>query len=192
MADPGRAPPKSAEIEIRCGTAEDAEQVAAIYAHSCLHTTATYDVEPWPVEAVRAKLQKLLDARFPLLVACDAAVPSTVLGYAYAGPFREKRAYDCTVEDTVYVHPDHFGKGIGSALLRELLAVCDRDGRWHQMLAVIGADNEASVHIHRKAGFVDVGRMPHVGRKFGTWLSVSIRQRALGKGSDAPPAHEPL
>lgn len=102
-----------------------------------------------------------------------------MIGYAYAGPFRERPAYDCTVEDSIYLAPEALGHGVGRALLAELIARCTQSG-YTQMLAVIGdSGNLASIGLHRAMGFEDVGVLRDVGHKFGRYLDVVILQKSL-------------
>ena len=104
---------------------------------------------------------------------------SHVIGYAYANHFRTRAAYRHTVEDSVYVAPDAVGRGVGKALLNELVARCRSQGL-QQMLAVIGdSGNAASIGVHAACGFELVGTMKAVGRKFDRWVDVVIMQRAL-------------
>ena len=105
-----------------------------------------------------------------------------VVGYAYANHFRTRAAYRYTVEDSVYVAPDAQRRGVGKALLAELVARCGARGL-HQMLAVIGdSGNLGSIAVHRACGFDDVGVMKAVGRKFDRWVDVVVMQRALAPG----------
>ncbi len=108
-------------------------------------------------------------------------------GFAYASLFRGRPAYRYTVEDSVYIEPDALGAGIGSALLSMLIAQCTGRG-YRQMMAVIGdSDNQASIRLHAKHGFVQTGLMPSVGFKFGRWVDSVSMQRPLGPGDTTLP-----
>ncbi|HSQ05616.1 MAG TPA: GNAT family N-acetyltransferase, partial [Burkholderiales bacterium] len=108
-------------------------------------------------------------------------------GYAYASTYRTRPAYRYTVEDSVYVHPDCAGQRIGSALLPEVIAGCERAGR-RQMIAVIGdSENWPSIKLHEKFGFRHAGLLPATGYKFGRWVDSVLMQRELGPGSAQPP-----
>jgi phosphinothricin acetyltransferase len=107
-----------------------------------------------------------------------------VVGYAYATQFRDRPAYAATCENSIYVAPDALGRGIGTALLGELLSRAHA-ARFEQMIAVIGGGEPASVALHAKSGFVHAGRMCDVGRKFGRLLDTVYMQRALGEGPSA-------
>jgi L-amino acid N-acyltransferase YncA len=161
----------------------DAEAVAAIYGHHVLHGTATFDTEPPSIDDMRAKIALILAKALPFLVIeCN----NMVVGYAYATPFRDRKAYAATCENSIYIHPEHIGQGIGTALLAALLDASQVAG-FRQMIAVIGGGEPASVALHTRAGFEHAGRMKSVGRKFGLWLDTVYMQRALGVGDNIPP-----
>ena len=129
----------------------------------------------------------LVDNGFPYLVAERG---ETVLGYAYAGPYRPRPAYRFTVENSVYVSREARRLGLGSALLAALIDDATARG-FRQMVAVIGdSGNEASVGIHASHGFRHVGTFENVGRKHGRWLDTVLMQLTLGDGAEAPPLDE--
>lgn len=162
---------------VRPATREDLPAIQAIYAHHVLHGTGTFEVVPPSLEEITARWEKVLARGQPWLVACDAA--GAVLGYAYAGPFRERAAYARTVEDSVYVSASAAGRGLGRALLGALIDASRAAGA-AQMLAVIGdSGNAASLALHRAMGFTDAGLLREVGEKFGRVLDVVILQRSL-------------
>jgi phosphinothricin acetyltransferase len=170
----------------------DASEIAAIYAHHVLHGVATFEVEPPDAEEIGRRIAKVRDAGHPWLVARDAA--GAMLGYAYAGPFHPREAYRFTCEDSIYLAHDRLGQGIGAALLAALIDAAEAAG-FRQMIAQIVApapeNPGASIPLHRRFGFSEVGRTIAVGRKFGRWLDVVTMQRALGAGDGSPPAEEP-
>jgi L-amino acid N-acyltransferase YncA len=105
------------------------------------------------------------------------------LGFAYASLLRPRPAYRFSAEDSVYLHPDAQGRGVGRALLAGLLARCQAGGAW-QMLAVIGdSANHGSIVLRRSPGFERCGLLQAVGWKFGRWLDGVPMQRALGAGA---------
>jgi phosphinothricin acetyltransferase len=157
---------------------DDAPGIAAIYAHHVLHGTATFDTEAPSVDTWRAKILDISARGWPMLVSERGGV---VTGYAYATQFRDRPAYAATCENSIYVAPDALGGGIGSALLRELLARASQAG-FEQMIAVIGGGEPASVALHAKLGFAHAGRMRDVGRKFGRLLDTVYMQRTLSGG----------
>jgi phosphinothricin acetyltransferase len=116
-----------------------------------------------------------------------AEVDGAVLGFAYAAPYRPRASYRYTVEDSVYIHPDHLAEGVGKALLAELILVCERRGL-RQMVAVIGdSANAGSVGLHRSLGFEIVGVGRGLGFKHGRWLDIVHMQRQLGEGESTAP-----
>lgn len=168
---------------IRDARESDGAAIAAIYAHHVLHGTATYDVEPPQPPDMAAKLGDVTARGWPFIVAEEDGV---VAGYAYATQIRERAAYAWTAEDSVYVHPDQAGKRIGTALLEELCRRAEACG-FRQMIGVIGGAEPASIRVHARCGFREVGRAYGVGWKHGRWLDNVYMQRALGKGSRAAP-----
>jgi L-amino acid N-acyltransferase YncA len=169
---------------IRAALPSDIPAIARIYAHAVLHGTASFEIAP-PDEAEMARRQRvLLDGGHPYLV---AEADGAVLGYAYAGPYRARPAYHWSVEDSVYIAPEAHRRGIGRALLEELIAESERRG-FRQMIAVIGDSVQTpSIELHRALGFRLIGTIVSVGFKHGRWLDSVLMQRALGRGdTDAP------
>jgi L-amino acid N-acyltransferase YncA len=162
-------------LTIRTATINDAPEIAAIYAHHVAVGTASFDTEGPPVTVWEAKIADIVQRGWPFLVAEDAG---RVTGYAYATQFRDRPAYAHTCEDSIYVHPDAVGHGIGSQLMDALLADALAAG-FHQMIAVIGGGEPASIALHAKAGFCHAGRMEKVGLKFGRLLDTVYMQRGL-------------
>jgi phosphinothricin acetyltransferase len=121
---------------------------------------------------------------YPHLVAVHGG---RAVGYAYAGPYRPRAAYGDTVENSVYLHPDTIGRGIGRLLLEVLVAECEARG-FREMVAVVGdSGNMASIRLHERLGFRMVGVLRSVGYKRGRWLDTVLLQRELGLGDGAPP-----
>jgi L-amino acid N-acyltransferase YncA len=171
-------------IDIRPASAGDIAAIARIYAGAVKHGTASFELQP-PSEAEMARRQQILLAKnYPYIVAERAGV---IAGYAYAGPYRERHAYDWCVEDSIYIAPEFHRQGIGRQLLERL--VMDSEARgFRQMLAVIGdTANTASTAVHAAAGFRLVGTFQSIGYKHGRWLDTVLMQRALGSGDGAPP-----
>jgi L-amino acid N-acyltransferase YncA len=163
-------------MELRAALPTDVISILSIYAHHVRHGLGTFETEPPDLHEMASRHAQITAAGFPYLVAVEA---SAVVGYAYANQFRTRAAYRYTVEDSVYIAPDAQRRGIGKALLAELVARCNAQGL-HQMLAVIGdSGNVGSIGVHRACGFEDVGVMKEVGRKFDRWVDVVIMQRAL-------------
>ena len=171
-------------LTIRPATTDDVDAIQAIYAHHVKTGTASFEEVPPDTNAIAARLQNALDNNRPYLVAEQTGV---VQGFAYASSFRPRSAYRHTVEDSIYVAPEATGKGIGSLLLGELIARCTDLG-YRQMVAVIGgATNAASIKLHARHGFVEVGHLRATGFKFGGWVDTVIMQRALGAGDETLP-----
>ena len=171
-------------IAIRPATPSDIAAITRIYAHAVTYGTATFEIEP-PDEAEMARRQtSLLAKRFPYLV---AERDGQVAGYAYAGPYRDRRAYDWCVEDSVYVAPEFHRQGIGRLLLKHLVGEAEALG-YRQIIGVIGdSANTASVAVHVAAGFRLIGTFQSIGFKHSRWLDTVLMQRALGKGDTSPP-----
>lgn len=170
--------------EIREATLADMPAVQALYAHYVLNDLATFELVPPSLEEMCARRQAILDTGLPYLV---AELNGDIVGYAYAATYRPRPAYRYTIEDSVYLLPGHTGQGIGAALLAELIRRCEL-GPWRQMVAVITqGGTTGSADMHRKLGFVEVGRMPDVGYKFNRWVGTLVMQRALGEGGKSSP-----
>jgi L-amino acid N-acyltransferase YncA len=164
---------------IRNARTGDGEAITAIYAHHVLSGTASYDYEPPDVDAIRAKLESILGAGWPFLV---FDIDGAIAGYAYATQFRDRAAYRFTAENSIYVHPGRTRQGVGKALLEALIARAAECG-FRQLIAVIGGAEPASIALHAKCGFAEVGRLSRVGWKKERWLDSVYMQRALGKAA---------
>ena len=170
---------------IRPSTEADLPAIAAIYGDAVLTGTGTFELEAPSEPEMARRREDVLSKDLPWLV---AEVEGQVLGYAYANHFRPRLAYRFCVEDSIYLHRDARGRGLGTLLLAELMARCEAVGA-RQMLAVIGdSANAGSIGVHRRLGFQHVGTMKSVGWKFDSWLDVVVMQRALGLGDQLPPA----
>lgn len=171
-------------ISIRPAALGDIPAITRIYAHAVLHGTATFEIEP-PDEAEMARrMQALRSRHYPYLVAERGGA---VAGYAYAGPYRDRPAYNWCVEDSIYVAPEFHRQGAGRLLLARLIAEAETLG-FRQMLAVIGdSANTASVAVHAAMGFRLIGTFQSVGYKHGRWLDTVLMQRPLDKADTAPP-----
>lgn len=170
--------PLTAALQIRDAEPEDLPAVVGIQTHYAHHTVTTFSEEPMSVSEWAASLTEKRAADHPFLVAEEAGV---VVGFAYAGHWRRKSAYRHTVEDTIYLLPGAEGRGIGHAMLTELLSRCEAFGH-RQVIAVLTDDEStrASYALHLKLGFTEVGRLTDVGVKRGQMLSTVLMQRSLG------------
>lgn len=150
--------------------------IAAIYAEHVLHGSASFEVAPPDVAEMSLRHAAVVAAGLPWLVVEDGGA---LAGYAYAAPYRPRPAYRHTVEDSVYLAPGRQGRGLGRALLAELVARCRALGR-REMIAIIGdSGNAASIGLHRALGFRHVGTLTDVGFKHGRWLDSVIMQLSL-------------
>lgn len=177
--------PLTPPLTIRPAALSDIPAITRIYAVAVEHGTASFELEP-PDEAEMARrMERLREGGYPYIVAERDGV---VAGYAYAGVYRARPAYRWSVEDTVYIAPDHQRAGIGRQLLDRLIQQAERGG-FRQMIAVIGdSPNQApSIGLHRQAGFRLVGILEKVGFKHGRWLDSMLMQRPLGPRDTAPP-----
>ena len=174
---------------VRPSTAADADALAAIYGHDVLHGFGTFEeVAPSPEEMAQRRLA-IVERGLPHVVAEDGG---RVLGFAYAGLFRPRAAYRFTVEDSVYVAPDAHGRGVGKALLTQVLAACEALGL-RQVMAVIGdSGNAGSIGLHTSLGFEPAGVCRSVGFKHGRWVDTVWMQKPLNGGDTSAPSAEGL
>jgi phosphinothricin acetyltransferase len=170
---------------IRPAAEADLSAITAIYADAVVHGTGSYELEPPDLAEMTGRWQTLTERGFPYHV---AEIGGRVAGFAYAGPYRPRPAYRFMVENAVYVATDAHRKGVGRALLGELIAQCERMG-FRQMVAVIGdgTNHAASVGLHAALGFRRIGVIEASGYKHQRWLDTVLMQRALGEGNSSPP-----
>jgi phosphinothricin acetyltransferase len=159
---------------IRPAAPADVPAIAEIYNEAIRTTTATFDLEPKSL-ANRAEWLQSRGARHPVLV---AEVDGKVVGFAALSPWSDRTAYDDTAETALYVLAGQQRRGIGRELCAAIIAEARRL-KLHTLIARITEDSAASLHLHRRAGFAEVGTMREVGRKFGRLLDVHILQLVL-------------
>lgn len=165
---------------IRTAQAEDLDGIFAIYDREVLSGISTFETIVKPEEARSAWLEGHAPERYPVAVATDGAI----LGWGSLSAWSERCAYARAAEVSVYVHHDHRGKGIGSALLADLIRRAGTIG-YSVLLARIAQPNPASDHIHKRAGFRTIGVMRRVGEKFGRVLDVRLMDLHLdGTGAE--------
>jgi phosphinothricin acetyltransferase len=178
-----------ANVTIRDARLEDLPRIQEIYAHHVLNGLASFEEAPPELAEITRRFEATLARGLPYLAAADSNTKE-VQGYAYAGPYRPRPAYRFSVENTVYVAPGLEGRGIGRALLEELIGRCAALGL-RQMIAVVGDSGHLpSIAFHESLGFTRVGTLRAVGFKFGRWVDSVILQRALGGGGETPPEPE--
>jgi L-amino acid N-acyltransferase YncA len=169
---------------IRPSQLEDIPAITAIYAHHVLHGTGTFEVDPPTQDDMTSRRADVLSKRLPYLVATEG---DKLLGFAYCNWFKPRPAYRFSAEDSIYMAPDAQSRGLGRALLTELMAQAELAGV-RKLIAVIGdSANVGSVGVHRSVGFSHVGTLKSCGWKFDRWLDVVMMDKSLGLGdSNAP------
>jgi len=162
---------------VRAGRPEDLPALTEIYNHYVKHTHVTFDLEPFTVDQRREWFSHYDETgRHRLLVAESAE--DGVLGYATSSRFRDKPAYGPSVETTVYCATSAVGQGVGSALYAALFdAVRGEDV--HRAYAGVALPNDASLALHRRFGFTEIGTFREVGRKFDKWWDVTWLERGV-------------
>ena len=182
MATP---PIEISAVLIRPATAADAGAILEIYNLEVLTSTVTFDLIPRSPEAQAAWLAERTGAYAALVAEVpDHAGQAIVAGFGSLSQYRERAGYATTCEDSVYVHRDHQGAGVGSALLSALVARATDHG-FHAVMAKVVGGHNASIALHRRAGFGIVGEEKEVGRRFGRWLDVVLMERLLAPNSVA-------
>jgi len=177
-------------VIVRAAIDADIAAITAIYGHHVLNSTGTFEEMPPSEGEIAGRIAAVSALKLPYLVSSDEG--GRVTGFAYASAFRPRPAYRYTAEDSVYVHPGHMGRGLGKALVAQVIAACKALGV-RQMIAVIGdSANAGSIGLHRSLGFEDAGVGRGFGFKFGRWVDVVWMQKTLGQGADAPPVGEGL
>jgi phosphinothricin acetyltransferase len=162
-------------MRTRLAAIEDAEAMRAIYNAEVVGSTVTFDMVPRSADDQLAWLAEHRGAH-PVIVAVSDA--GEVAGFASVTPYRSRPAYSTTVEDSVYVRPDHRGQRVGRLLLSDLVTLTAAHG-FHAMMARIVGGHSASIKLHESCGFRLVGVEREVGRKFNKWLDVVVMQRLL-------------
>lgn len=171
-------------MALRPATVADMGAVQAIYTRHVLEGLATFEEVPPDVAEMERRFADVAGRGLPWLV---AEAEGRILGYAYAGPYRARSAYRFSLEDSIYLDPGATGRGIGTLLLRRLIAESQATGA-RQLLAVIGdSGNAGSVRVHERSGFEHVGTFRGVGFKFGRWVDTVMMQLPLGEGDRTLP-----
>ena len=162
---------------IRPVTEADIPDIREIYNYYVRNSVVTFDEKPWSIAKWREKYAKLKQLDLPFLVA--EAPSGQILGYALVQPWQSKSAYRYTVENSIYLGQAASGKGLGRALLEALIDACAEKGIREMVAAISDKGAEASIALHLKLGFTEVGRMGRVGFKFGRWLGVVYLQKSI-------------
>ncbi|MDZ7679276.1 MAG: N-acetyltransferase family protein [Acidimicrobiales bacterium] len=162
-------------MRVRLASPDDSEAIREIYNTEVLTSTATFDLVPRSPSEQQAWLQARSGVHAVMIAEAESGA---VIGFGSLSPYRERPAYSTTVEDSVYVHRDHQGEGVGRAVLGELVDLASMHG-FHTVMARIVSGHEASIALHATLGFEQVGTEREIGRKFGRWLDVVVMQRML-------------
>lgn len=172
---------------IRPATLDDIPAITAIYGEAVLNGTGTFELEPPSESEMRSRFEAMEASGHPWLV---AETDGNVVGYAYAGPYRERAAYRHCVQDAIYLRPAARGQGVGRTLLAALIDEAERRG-FRQMIGIVGdSANRASIQLHATLGFMPIGVLHDVGWKHGRWLDTVMMQLSLGKGALDPPGDD--
>ena len=163
-------------VIVRTATQRDLAELTEIYNHYVIHTTITFDLDPFTVESRQSWFDAhLADPRHRLFAAEEEG---RVVGYASTSRFRQKAAYDTTVEASVYCSPAAIGRGIGRALYQTLFESLAREDI-NRIVAGVTLPNDSSIALHRRFGFKPVGTFSSNGRKFGRYWDVAWFERPL-------------
>jgi L-amino acid N-acyltransferase YncA len=169
---------------IRTSTDADVAQITAIYGHHVTTGTGTFETTAPTEGDMAARRADVLSRDLPYLVAEEAG---KVLGFAYCQWFKPRPAYRFSAEDSIYMHPDAAGQGIGRELLSALATQAEAAGV-RKLIAVIGdSANAGSIGVHRALGFEHAGMIKSCGWKFGRWLDIVLMEKSLGQGDTTPP-----
>lgn len=169
---------------LRDAAEADIPEICEIYADEVLNGVSSWEEQPPSVDELSSRFNAIIEAGFPYRV---VEIEATIAGYSYASAYRPRSAYRYTVENTIYVHKDYRGLGLGRLLLEDLLLACETLG-FRQMVAVIGdSNNHISIDFHKHMGFEQVGIINSIGFKFGRWMDSVIMQKSLGAGGSGLP-----
>ena len=163
-------------MQVRPATHDDLDAILTIYNDAVLTTTATYDYEPRPIEHRVAWFEAHQRQCLPVFVAID--VGSQIVGWSSLSHYHDRKGYQFTVENSVYVNAKHRGRGVGKLLMPPLIESARALGL-HAIIAAIDAENEASIRLHARFEFTEVGHFKQVGFKFNRWLDVMYMERLL-------------
>ena len=169
---------------VRPATPQDIPAIQSIYAHHVLKGLASFEEVPPAAEEMHRRYDDIVKQGLPYLAAEENG---ELLGYGYCSLYRTRSAYRYTLEDSIYVKEGRQGKGIGKAVLAELIARCTALN-YRQIVAVIGdSANAASIGVHASLGFVRAGLLRSTGFKFGRWVDSVYMQLPLGEGDGTKP-----
>ena len=162
---------------LRDAEPRDIPDMREIYNHYVMNSTVTFDEDALTLAEMRKKYKIVADLNYPWLVAVSPR--GVVLGYAFVTPYRSKAAYRFTVENSIYLNPASTGKGLGAVLMKELLARSKAAGIKEIVAVIADQGADASIALHTRFGFREIGHMGKVGFKFGRWLGTVLMQKSL-------------
>lgn len=157
-------------------TREYAKEVLDIFNDAILNSTALYDYKVWTEDIIESWFETKKINNFPIIGLVDD--DNNLLGFGSYGTFRIRPAYKYTIENSLYVHKDHRGKGYGKVLLNEIIKNATSQN-YHCIIGVIDSANKVSVELHKSFGFELSGTFKQVGYKFGKWLDADFYQLIL-------------
>jgi L-amino acid N-acyltransferase len=161
---------------IKCTYPAHADAILDIFNEAIVNSTALYDYQPRQPESMASWFKTKEIGNFPVIGATNRS--NQLLGFASYGTFRNWPAYKYSIEHSVYVHPDHRRKGIGFALMQQLILTATEQ-QYHTMIGGIDMTNTSSIALHEKLGFKHTGTIQHAGFKFGRWLDLGFYQLLL-------------
>jgi phosphinothricin acetyltransferase len=157
-------------------TREYANEVLDIFNDAILNSTALYDYKVWTEDIIESWFETKKLNNFPIIGLVDD--DNNLVGFGSYGTFRIRPAYKYTIENSLYVHKDHRGKGYGKILLNEIIKNATSQN-YHCIIGVIDSANKVSVELHKSFGFELSGTFKQVGYKFGKWLDADFYQLIL-------------
>ncbi|WP_028533956.1 GNAT family N-acetyltransferase [Paludibacterium yongneupense] len=158
---------------VDCNEQRHARAILDIFNDAIANSTALYDYAPRTMETMTAWFADKQAQGLPVIGYENEQ--GELLGFASYGAFRSRPANKYTAEHSIYVHPGHRGAGIGRRLLQDVIAAA-RERDMHTLIGGIDADNEASITLHLRAGFVHAGTVREAAFKFGRWLDLAFYQ----------------
>ncbi|HEV7183179.1 MAG: N-acetyltransferase family protein [Leifsonia sp.] len=165
------------EYSMRPAEAADLPWIREIYNHYVANSTVTFDEDTMTLRAWKSKFAYLQKLGMPFIVAVSPS--GQILGYALVSPWKQKRAYRFTVENSIYLGAASTGKGLGPVLMQELIDRSKEAGLKEMIAVIADKGAEASIKMHENFGFTEIGRMGRVGYKFDRWLGTVLMQKSL-------------
>ncbi len=165
------------EFTIRDAVSADLPWVREIYNHYVANSTVTFDEDAMTLREWKSKFAYLQKLNMPFIVAVSPS--GQILGYALVTPWKQKRAYRFTVENSIYLGAASTGKGLGPVLMQALIDKSKSAGLKEMIAVIADKGAEASIKMHENFGFTEIGRMGRVGYKFDRWLGTVLMQKSL-------------